>query len=68
MKLACHIIMDRFKANNRKETEKKTVYFSGFGFEISKKIGSVSVFSIYENSVSVSQKIPVDRVFGFGFG
>ena len=62
MKLACHIIMDRIKANNRK----KTVDFSGFGysFEISKI--TVSVFSIYENSVSVSQKIPVNRVFGFG--
>ena len=67
MKLSCHIIMDRIKANNRKKTPEKTGDFSGFGFEISIKIGfaSVSVFSIYENSVSVSQKRPVNQVFGF---
>ena len=40
MKLTCHIIMDRIKANNReKNPRKKTADFSGFGFEISKKIG-----------------------------
>ena len=69
MKLACYIIMDRIKSNNRKKARKKAIF-------------SVSVLKFRKKSVTVrfrfcqftkirfrlDKKRLVNRVFGSGFG